>query len=111
MKFFLNWLLSALAITISSYALSGIHIANFITALILAIVLGFLNAVVKPILLLLTLPLTIVTLGLFALIVNGIIIVLASWFVPGFVVENILWAILFSILVTIVTFLLHSFVD
>lgn len=111
MKLFVNWLLSALAVTIGAYILPGIHIANFVTALVLAVVLGLLNALVKPILLLLTLPLTILTLGLFALIINGIIILLASWFVPGFTVENILWAILFSLVVSVITFFLHSFID
>jgi putative membrane protein len=109
MKLLLNWLLSTIAILITAHFLPGITVANFTTALLLALVLGLLNAIVKPILILITLPLNLLTLGLFTLIINGIIILLATLFVAGFHVSNIFWAILFSIIVSFITSLLQHF--
>ncbi len=98
---FINWLISALVIIAASYLLPGVHVQSFLTALVVAIVLGILNAVIKPILFLLTLPLTIITLGLFTFILNAFMILLASKIVPGFHVDNFWWALLFGIILSI----------
>jgi putative membrane protein len=111
MKILLNILVSGLAVFISAYILPGVHIANnnFITAILVAIVLGVLNAILKPILLLLTLPINIVTLGLFTLVVNAVIILLVTQIVPDFKVDGILWAIGFSLVLSIVNSILNIF--
>ena len=91
-----------------SYILSGIHIETFWAAIIFAVVLAVLNAIVKPILILLTLPLTLVTLGFFLLVINAVIILLAAKFVNGFSVDGFWWAFLFSLLLSICTSLLYK---
>ena len=101
MNILINWLISALVILASAYLLPGIHVENFLTALVLALVLGILNAVVKPILLVLTLPINILTLGLFTLVINALLIMLATFIVPGFSVDTFWWAILFSIFISL----------
>jgi putative membrane protein len=89
-----------LAVVLLSNLLKGIEVDSFVTAILVAIVLSLLNFIVKPILIILTLPVTILTFGLFLLIINAIIILLADWLVPGFVVVNIWWALLFSLLLS-----------
>lgn len=90
MKLILRILLSALAVVILAKILPGIGVDSYFTAIIVAIVLSLLNFIVKPILVILTLPITILTLGLFLLIINAIIILLASRLIDGFAVDN-LW--------------------
>lgn len=107
MQLFINLLVNGFAVFATSYVLSGVHVQNFLTAIIVAVVLGIVNTLIKPVLLILTLPLTIVTLGLFAVILNGILILLTSAIVPGFKVDSILWAILFSLVLSIVNWFLH----
>lgn len=108
MSILINWLVSALAILAASYLLPGVHIASFTTALVVAVVLGIINAFVKPILLILTLPITILTLGLFTFVINAFVILLTSQLVPGFMVDGFLWALLFSIVLSIINSFLHS---
>jgi putative membrane protein len=91
-----------------SYILSGISIDSFWTAIILSIVLAFLNAIVKPILILLTLPITLLTLGLFLFVINALIILIASKLIDGFRVDGFWWALLFSLLLSLVTSLLYK---
>ncbi|MDX1326824.1 MAG: phage holin family protein [Arenibacter sp.] len=100
MKLLLRILLTAVAIVILDAILPGVTVASYTTAIIVAIVLGLLNFIVKPILIILTLPVTILTLGLFLLIINAIIILLTDSLVDGFVVGNIWWALLFSLLLS-----------
>ena len=97
-----HWLLSGLAIIIASYLLPGVHVSTFVTALVLAVVLAVINLFLKPLLLLLTLPLTIITFGFFALIVNTALIMLADVIVPGFAVEGFWWAFLFGLVLMLV---------
>jgi putative membrane protein len=97
-----NWILSAVAIVIASYLLPGVHVDGFLTALVLAVVLGVLNAFIKPIFVVLTLPLTIVTLGLFALVLNALFILVAAQIVPGFGVDSFWWAFFFGIVLSLV---------
>ena len=104
----INLLLSAIAVVITAYVLPGVHVANFLTAIVVAVVLGILNAVIKPILFFLTLPINLLTLGLFTFILNGLIILIVSALVPGFKVDNLLWAVLFSIILSVVNFFISS---
>jgi putative membrane protein len=90
-----------------SYVLRGIHIDTFWTALVLAIVLTILNLIVKPILIILTLPITLLSFGLFLFVINACIILLAGKFVNGFTVDGFWWALLFSLLLSAVTSLLY----
>ena len=108
MKFFLKILVSSLAILITVYLLPGVKIDNYISAIVLACVLAILNTFLKPILIIVTIPLTIFTFGLFLLIINAFMIILASRFVNGFTVNGFGWALLFSIILSIVTSLLES---
>jgi putative membrane protein len=103
MDLIIHWLVSSLVIVISAYLLPGVHVKGFLAALSTAVVLAVLNLVVRPILLFLTLPINILTLGLFTLVINAGIIMLASAIVPGFKVDSWWWALLFSIVVTLIT--------
>ncbi|MCT4628838.1 phage holin family protein [Winogradskyella sp.] len=105
----LKFLLNALAVFILAEILNGVHVDNYATSLLVAVVISILNVLVKPILIILTLPATILTLGLFLFIINAIIILLADKLIDGFMVNGIGTAILFSILLSILQSLLHSF--
>jgi putative membrane protein len=102
MGHFTNWLANAFAIMIAAYLLPGIHVANIWTALIVALVLGVLNILVKPILVFLTLPITALTFGLFLLVINAVLAVMASHLVPGFTVDSFEWAFIFSLAVSLI---------
>lgn len=110
MNFVLKLLLSALAVVVLANILPGVTVDSFLTAIIVALVLSLLNFLVKPILIIFTLPITILTLGLFLLIVNALIILLADWLVHGFSVSSIWWALLFSLLLSLLNSILHSFI-
>lgn len=103
-------ILSALAVMISAYLLPGIEVNSFFVALVLVVVFALLNAVVKPLLVLLTLPINLLTLGLFTLIINGLIVLLADAIVKGFNVSNIWWGILFSVVLSLVNSVLYKFI-
>ncbi|MFT5436304.1 MAG: putative membrane protein [Ulvibacter sp.] len=109
MNLILRLLLSAVAVLILAYVLPGVEVAGFNSAIIVAIVVALLRLIVRPILVILTLPVTIVTLGLFLLVINAIIILLADYFVGGFAVRNIWWALLFSLLLSFLQSVLYSF--
>ena len=91
-----------------SYLLDGIKFDSFWTAIIVAIVLAILNAIVKPLLILLTLPITLFTFGLFLFVINALIILLAEKLVTGFEVDGFWWALLFSLLLSLLTSLLYK---
>ena len=101
-------LITAIAVVVLAYFLPGVTVANYTTAIIVAVVLAFLNAIVKPVLIILTLPMTIVTFGLFLLVINACIIILADKFIAGFGVSGFWAALLFSILLSILQSILHS---
>lgn len=111
MKFLAKWLIGTIAIVITTYLLSGIHVDNAVTALITALVIGIINATIRPILFFLTLPITIISLGLFALILNALLVMLTAYIVPGFDVDNFWWALLFSLVLTIVNHFLNKIVE
>ena len=98
MKFILRLLLSALAVILLANILPGVEVSAFGSAVLVALVLSLLNLIVKPILVILTLPVTILTLGLFLLVINALIILLASSLVSGFSVDGFWQALLFSLL-------------
>ncbi|TMM58178.1 phage holin family protein [Maribacter algarum] len=108
MKFILRLLLSALAVVVLSKVLPNVSVDTYTTALIVAVALSLLNFIVRPILVILTLPVTILTFGLFLLVINAIIIKLADHFVDGFTVDGWLWAIVFSLLLSLLQSILFS---
>jgi putative membrane protein len=110
MKFLIQLVISTLAVLISSYILPGVNIKDnsFLTALVVAAVLSFLNAVIKPIMIILTIPITVVTLGLFLLVINAFMILLAAKIVDGFHVDGFWWALLFSLILSLTTSILEG---
>jgi putative membrane protein len=108
MKLITKLLLTALAVIILAKLLPGVSLNSYTTAIIVATVIAILNVLVKPLLILFTLPITILTLGLFLLIINAIIILLADSLIDGFGVSSIWTAILFSLLLSFLQSILHS---
>ncbi len=108
MNLIVEILLSSIAVYFTAWLLPGISVKSFGAAIIVAIVLGILNAILKPVLQFLSFPITILTLGLFLLVINAVIILIASAVVGGFQVENFWWALLFSIIMSIVVSVLES---
>ncbi len=105
----IRWLLMALAIMLLGYYLPGITIKSFWTALWVALFLGIVNTVIRPILILITLPINILTLGLFTFVINASLVMLASTVIKGFYVQGFLYALLFSLILSIINFLLNAF--
>jgi putative membrane protein len=101
MKLLLRLLVTAGLVLLIANFLPGVHVASFTTAIIVAIVLGLLNLFIKPILVILTLPVTVITLGLFLLVINAIIILLCTNIVGGFAVDTFWTALFFSIILSI----------
>jgi len=108
MKFLIKMILSAVAVLILAEILPGVKVEDYKSALIVAVLLAILNAVVKPLLIILTLPVTIITLGMFLLVINATIILIADHFVSGFDVNGWLWAVIFSVLLSIFQSVLYS---
>ena len=106
MKIFLHWLISAVAIGIAAYIVPGVTI-DPISALIAAVVLGALNLFIRPIIVVLTLPINVVTLGLFSLVINASLVLLATYLVPGFAVAGFWTAVLFAIVLSVVNWVFH----
>ena len=107
MNTIIHWVVSALAVIVAAYVLPGVHVTGFVAALIAALVLGLINAFVKPVLKVLTLPLNILTLGLFSLVLNALLVMLAAKIVPGFTIDGFLWAAIFAVVLAIVSSVLH----
>ena len=99
-------IISTISIMVVGYILPGVVVSTPYTAFIVAIILALLNSIVRPILIILTLPVTIITLGLFLLVINGIIVLIANHFINGFSVSSLFIAIVFSILVSLINGLL-----
>lgn len=108
----MNWLtklfLTTILVIFLAYVIPGVAVANFWSALGVAIVLGLLNTFLKPILIIITIPFTIITLGLFLLVINATIILLADWMIDGFQVDGFWWALLFSLVLSFINSLLHK---
>ena len=110
MGILVNWLVTTVAVLIAAYLLPGVTVRSFFAGLLAALVLGLVNAVLRPILVILTLPITLLTLGLFIFVINALLVLLTSAIVPGFEVRSFGWALLFSLLFSIVSFILHRII-
>jgi putative membrane protein len=97
----IRFLLSGLAVLLTAYILPGVHVEHYGYALLAAIIISIANIIVKPILIVLTIPITIISLGLFLLVINAFIILLAEALVPGFSVDGFWWALVFSLILSI----------
>jgi len=100
MKLLIKLFINTVAVLLAAYILPGIEVADTFTAFLVGIVIGLLNTFIKPLLVLLTLPITLITLGLFTLIINGLLVILTSYLVPGFIVGSLIDALLFSIILS-----------
>ena len=108
MKFLVNLVLNALAIMLTAYLLPGIHVDGFVSALLLAAVLAVLNVTIKPVLVVLTIPVSVLTLGLFLIVINAGVILLADYFIPGTNIDGFWWAILFGLIVSILNSIFYG---
>ena len=106
----IRWLILTVAILVTSYVLDGIKVASFLSAFGAAAVLGILNAFFRPILIILTLPLNIVTLGLFTFLINAMLLKMVTGVIPGFEVHGFWTAVFGSLLISIVSWLLNSLI-
>lgn len=111
MRFIIKILTVGVIVLLLAYFLEGIAVSSFLTALLVALVLAVLNALLRPLLILLTIPITVLTLGLFLLVINALIIMLADALIPGFAVDSFQWALIFSVLLSLITWLLEKLVD
>lgn len=110
MKLLIRIIITSVLVLLISHFMTGVHVANFVTALIVAVVLGLLNIFIKPILVILTLPVTIITLGLFLLVINALIILLCTKIVGGFSVDTFWTALLFSVVLSLSQSILFAIV-
>lgn len=111
MNFLIRLFITAAVAYGLSIILKGVHIPNFIDALILAIVLALLNTFIKPILVLFTLPVTIITLGLFLFVINALIILLADKLMDGIRIDGFWWALIFSLILSAASSIAYSLVE
>jgi len=102
MKTLVNWFIAAIVILIAAYLVPGITVASFWVALIAALVLGMINAFIKPIIIFLTLPINLVTLGLFTLVINALLIMLSASLIAGFAVASFWVALIFAIVLSVI---------
>lgn len=101
MELILKLLLNAVAVFAFGYMLKGVEVKSFGSAVVVAIVLALLNTFLRPIIVFLTIPVTIITLGLFLLVINALIVMLVDWMLDGLTVKNFWWALLFSVCMSI----------
>jgi len=109
MRLLIKWLILTLAVLLAAYLLEGIKVSGFFSAFLAAAMLGFLNVFFRPILILLTLPVNILTLGLFTFLINALILKMASGVIPGFEVHGFWTAVLGALLISAVNWLLNAF--
>jgi putative membrane protein len=108
MKLLLVWLINAAALMAVAYLLPGIGVQSFVTALVAALVLGLVNAVIRPVLVLLTLPATLLTLGLFIFVINGLLFWFVGSFISGFVVAGFWWGVIGAIAYSLLSWALSA---
>jgi putative membrane protein len=108
-RFLVHWLTTAIALAAAEWILPGVRVGSWRALAVAALVLGLVNAVVRPVLVFLTLPITVLTLGLFYLVVNGAAFALAAALVPGFDVDSIMWAMAGALLVGVVSWFIGIF--
>ena len=108
MNWFVKILISSLAVMLSAWLLPGIQIDDYFTGIAVALVLALLNTFLKPLLVIITLPITVFTLGLFLLVINALIIMMAGNWISGFVVDGFWWALIFSFVLSFITSLMEG---
>ena len=111
MGFIVRVLVNAAVIALAAALVPGLHLAGAMPALLAGLVLGLINALVRPVLVVLTLPLTLLTLGLFLLVLNGICLALTAWLVPGFDIDGFLPAVLGALVISVVSGVLTAFLS
>ena len=109
MKLILKLVFTALAVILISRLVPGVHLDTFSTAILVAIILAILNATLKPLLIILTIPITVITLGIFLLVINAIIISLTDYLIPGFRIDGFMLTLLFSLILSLMTTIFESF--
>lgn len=97
----IRFLLSGLAVLLTAYLLPGVHVEHYGYALLVALVLSVVNALIKPVLVILTIPITFVTFGLFLLVINALMILLVDWLISDFQVDGFWWALAFSLILSL----------
>jgi len=110
-RFLINWFLYALAIGITAYVLPGVYLEGIFAALMTAAILGFVNGILRPVLFIFTLPLTILTLGLFTFVLNAFMVLLTAAIVPGFDVASFWWAVLFSLVLSVFVYVVGEITE
>jgi putative membrane protein len=108
---FIRWLTLTAAIIVTAYLLEGIHVSGFVSAFLAAAILGILNALFRPVLILLTLPINILTLGLLTFVINALMLKMASVLIAGFDVDGFWSAIFGSLIISAISWLLNSFIS
>jgi len=111
MRLFLKWLIMAASIIIAAYFIPGVMVGSFFSALWVALFLGVVNILVRPVLIFITLPINILTLGLFTFVINAVLILLASSVIKGFEVAGFWWALLYSIVLSLVNYIINLIVQ
>ena len=111
MMLLVRWLIMAVSIMAAAYVIPGVIVSGFFSALWVALFLGIVNVLIKPILILITLPINILTLGLFTFVINAVLVLLASVVVKGFQVSGFFSAMFFSIVLSVVNYLLSVIVS
>ncbi len=110
MEILISWIILSVAVYITAYVIPGVAVAGIFATILTAMFIGIVNAVLRPILIFLTLPVNILTLGLFTFVINALLIMLVAAIVPGFTVDNFWWALAFSVVLALVNgFLLMVF--
>ena len=108
MNWIIRFLLNGLAVVLTAYLLPHVDVDDYGTALIVALILAIANVIVKPILVVLTIPITVITLGLFLLVINALIIMLVDYLVDGFRIDGFWWALLFSLIMSVFSSLIND---
>ena len=101
MNILVRLLLSGVAVMLTAYLLPGAHVQDYWAALLVAVLISLSNVIVKPVLIIFTIPITILTLGLFLLVINAVIILMVDYFVDGFYVDGFWWALAFSLILSV----------
>ncbi len=109
MRFLISLLVNGAMVYFASWLFSGVYAQDYFTAILVALLLTLINLTVKPVITILTLPITVLTLGLFLLIINGGMVLLVDWLVPGFDVDGWLWAIIFSVFLALMNLLFGNY--
>ncbi len=108
MKFLIKIILSSFSVIVADWLLKGVNIEDYLTSILVAFVLAVLNMILKPILVLLTIPITMITFGFFLLVINAVIVLVASDIVPGFTINGFWWAVAFSLIVSLLNSIINA---